>query len=70
MRMRALRDIPNREGFKFHGIDTLGNHFACEVRKDDQGHFVVDGDGDRCFHVMAGWITNEEQERICPTPAA
>lgn len=68
MRIRVLRDIPNHAGFKFTGIDELGNHFDCEVRKGDDGHhFVVDGDGDHCFHVMVGWITNDEQERFFPS---
>lgn len=39
--MRALRDLPNLEGYRFVGIDIDGNEHACIVVKDAVGCHTV-----------------------------
>lgn len=39
--MRALRDLPNIEGYRFTGIDRDGREHACIVVKDAVGCHTV-----------------------------
>lgn len=55
--MNKLQDLPNKEGFKFTGVDRLREEFECVVKKDPVGcHSVYRVDnGEPCFMQLVGW---------------
>lgn len=55
-----LRDIPNREGFKFIGIAKDNTRHNCEVYKDEQGLHRIKG---IAYIDLAGWERIKEQKQ-------
>lgn len=57
--MKALRDIPNQDGFKFIGIDKQGNEHFCIVRKKS-GRYVMNSNT-VVWADLAGWLNVEDK---------
>ena len=55
--MKPLRDLPNREGFRFVGIDLDGNRHDCIVVKDAIGCHTVHrvSDNEPFFFKLYAW---------------
>lgn len=55
--MRALRDLPNQEGYRFIGVDLDGAEHECVVAKDNIGCHTVKriSDGAPFFFKLYGW---------------
>lgn len=53
---RELRDIPNKSGFEFIGIDNNDNEIECVVNKNPAGcHSVYDNNGNPVFMKLKSW---------------
>lgn len=51
-----LRDIPNKVGFTFIGIDNEDNEIECIVNKNPAGcHSVYDNNGNPVFMKLKFW---------------
>lgn len=60
--IRVLRDIPNRPGFRFIGVDLNGAHINCTVKLDPTGCCsVYTDDGDPCFFRLVGWLHKDDK---------
>jgi hypothetical protein len=51
--MKHLADLPNREGFRFRGINHDNERGNCYVAKDSMGCHTVKGDFN--WFQLAGW---------------
>lgn len=62
---RALRDLPNEEGFRFIGVDTTMTEFNCVIRKDAAGMHSVyrEADNEPFFMKLYAWRPLTAAER-------
>lgn len=60
--MRELKDLPNKDGYEFIGIDKSGNNHKCSIYKDENGIHRVTGIE---YKELAGWnrIQNTQSQR-------
>ena len=62
--MRKLRDLPNKEGYKFIGVCKDDTLLFCEVGKDKTGlHCAYDSEtNEKCYYRLKGWFQNYESK--------
>lgn len=62
MTLRALRDLPNQEGFRFVGVDLHMVEHDCIVDKNPVGCHSVYREADRepFFFRLYGWKRHDE----------
>ena len=41
MAHRELKDLPNKQGFEFVGITSIGNEIPCYVHRSTTGCYIV-----------------------------
>lgn len=60
--MRALRDIPNQDGYRLIGITLDGAKLPCVVCVDSNGHHSVYRESDRehFWFKLYGWEPRSE----------
>lgn len=47
------KNLPNKEGFKFYGIQIDGTVIECEVYKDDKGLHRIKG---MAYNLLKAWL--------------
>lgn len=56
-KMIALSDIPNKNGFKFIGIDKHGGEHYCIVRKREDTYYMCSNTV--LFQDLIGWLPDK-----------